>query len=77
MPILSGLLLALFNFLVNVFLKFFDVRKAWALAMVVISLGLLAALYMSFVSCINSCAGERVWWQVWQRAAHGRRPDLQ
>jgi hypothetical protein len=55
MPILSGLLLALFNFLVNVFLKFFDVRKAWALAMVVISLGLLAALYMSFVSCINSC----------------------
>jgi hypothetical protein len=56
MPILSGLLLALFNFLVNVFLKFFDVRKAWALAMAgVISLGLLAALYMSFVSCINSC----------------------
>jgi hypothetical protein len=55
MPILSGLLLALFNLLVNVFLKFFDVRKAWALAMVVILLGLLAALYMSFVSCINSC----------------------
>lgn len=55
MPILSGLLLALFNFLVNIFLKFFDVRKAWAFAMVVISLGLLATLYMSFMSCINSC----------------------
>jgi hypothetical protein len=55
MPILSVTTLALFNFLVNVFWKFFDVRKAWALAMVVISLRLLAALYMSFVSCINSC----------------------
>lgn len=55
MPILSGLLLALFNFLVNIFLKFFDVRKAWALAMVVISLGLLVTLYVSFSSCINSC----------------------
>lgn len=55
MPLLSGLLLALFNFLVNVFLKFFDIRKAWILALVVVSVGLLVTLYNAVTMCIDSC----------------------
>ncbi|MGO4414364.1 hypothetical protein AB4Z27_15525 [Cupriavidus sp. KB_39] len=55
MPILSGLLLALFNFLLTVFMKFFDVRKAWILAIVVVSLGLLVGLYSAVTACIDAC----------------------
>ncbi|MCA3187163.1 MULTISPECIES: hypothetical protein [unclassified Cupriavidus] len=55
MPILSGLLLMLFDFLVKVFLKFFDIKKAWVLAIVAITLGLLFATYSLVMTCINSC----------------------
>ncbi|MGO4158238.1 hypothetical protein [Cupriavidus sp. YAF13] len=55
MPILSGLLLMLFDFLVKVFLKFFDIKKAWVLALVVITLGLLYSTYALVTTCIQSC----------------------
>ncbi|WP_284459859.1 hypothetical protein [Cupriavidus campinensis] len=55
MPILSGLLLMLFDFLVKVFLKFFDIKKAWVLAIVVMTLGLLFGTYQLVMTCINSC----------------------
>jgi len=45
----------LFNFLVNVLLKFFDIRKAWIIALVVITSSLLLALYTSVTACIDSC----------------------
>lgn len=55
MPILSGFLLMLFDFLVKVFLKFFDIKKAWVLAVVVMTLGLLYSTYALVMTCINSC----------------------
>lgn len=55
MPILSGLLLALFDVIVRFFLKFFDIRKAWILGLVVITFGLLATLYAAGSACIDAC----------------------
>lgn len=55
MPILSGFLLVLFEMIVRFFLKFFDLRKAWILAVVTITFGLLAALYAAGTACIESC----------------------
>lgn len=55
MPLLANALLWLFGVLFQFLLKFFDIKKAWVFGCVIITLGLLTAVYASVKACINSC----------------------